>query len=211
MKIFAVGDLHNHKSIEQKILKELEKGNYELFIGLGDYTEKKYFENLMKKIKIQKICLTGNWDFNFETPENNEVPHLFNYVKANLKASDGEYKIVLLGSGIPSNFAKEVKEWVGDFDPKKLIICSHHPPYLLRDLADNGNHTGIKEFRDLLIRLKPALWLCGHIHEAYGISKFLRTTVVNASACNVNYEPMRAGYSIEITDKGVKIKEVKLS
>ncbi len=210
MKIFAVGDLHDQEKVEKGILKELETGDYELFIGLGDYTKKKYFEDLMKKIKIQKACLTGNWDFNFKMPENGSIPNLFNFVKVNLKAKDGEYKIVLLGAQIPPDFQKDIKDWLDDFDRSKLIICSHYPPYLLRDLAENGDHAGIKEFRDTILRLKPALWLCGHIHEASGFTKFLRTTILNASACDINYKPIRAGYSIDISENGITIQEIKL-
>ena len=211
MKILAAGDMHNHKEIAEGIIRELKKVNYDLFIGLGDYTKKEYFENLMKKIKTQKLCLTGNWDLDFKLPENNEIPNLFNYVKANFKAKDGDYKIIMLGAVFPSDFKKDILTWINDFKREKIIVCSHYPPYLLRDFAESGTHAGIPEFRELILRLKPSLWLCGHIHEAAGQTKFLRTTILNVSACDVKYNPIRIGYSIELDENGVKeIKEIKL-
>ena len=116
----------------------------------------------------------------------------------------------MIGATFPNDFMKDILEWVKDFDRNKLIVCSHYPPHLLRDLTQAGAHVGVKEFRDLIIKLKPALWMCGHIHEDSGKTKFLKTTVLNATVCDVNYKPVRAGYSVEITDKGVKIDEVKL-
>ncbi|XP_032834056.2 metallophosphoesterase MPPED2-like isoform X1 [Petromyzon marinus] len=47
-------------------------------------------------------------------------------------------------------------------------------------------------------RVKPRLHSFGHIHEGYGIMTDGRTLFVNASTCNVNYEPVNPPIIIDL-------------
>ena len=44
----------------------------------------------------------------------------------------------------------------------------------------NGEHAGLKLYRDVILKYKPLLHVCGHIHEAQGKAKIGKTIVVNA-------------------------------
>ncbi|HET7026064.1 MAG TPA: metallophosphoesterase [Candidatus Limnocylindrales bacterium] len=47
-----------------------------------------------------------------------------------------------------------------------LIVLSHVPPRGYGDMPDSNYHRGFAGYRWLLGRLRPALWLHGHVHPA---------------------------------------------
>lgn len=66
------------------------------------------------------------------------------------------------------------------------IFVFHYPPKgvfdIIRDKKDNpmnGKSTGIGFFAEAIKRYKPALVLCGHMHEYYGMKKLYGVPVVN--------------------------------
>lgn len=206
MKLLTAGDFHNRIDFVHSIIKEANSGKYELFIGLGDYYKYEIYRELNEGIKIARIFTTGNWDLNSKLPGNNEYPNLYNFVRVDFKAKDGDYKIILMGAAFPQDFREQILEWVGDFPREKIIVATHYPPYLLRDFAHGNIRAGVPEFRELIIRLKPALWLCAHIHEDSGISRLMKTTVINASIIETGKT-----YAIEINENGLKdIEEISL-
>lgn len=63
---------------------------------------------------------------------------------------------------------------------RQHILLAHVPPHGLRlDLTYSGVHAGSHAVRAFVEERQPALVLCGHVHEARGIEKLGRTTVVN--------------------------------
>jgi len=62
----------------------------------------------------------------------------------------------------------------------KTVLVSHSPPLnTASDLAFTGEHVGSTSVRKFIERVRPALALCGHIHEARGIDRINGTVVVN--------------------------------
>ncbi len=62
----------------------------------------------------------------------------------------------------------------------RLVLVSHSPPEnTLVDMTASGEHVGSSSIRDFITTKKPALVVCGHIHEARGIDKIGETVVVN--------------------------------
>jgi Icc-related predicted phosphoesterase len=62
----------------------------------------------------------------------------------------------------------------------RLVLVSHSPPEnTLVDMTSNGEHVGSSSIRDFITTKKPALVVCGHIHEGRGIDKIGETVVVN--------------------------------
>jgi len=76
--------------------------------------------------------------------------------------------------------------------PKGEVLVSHSPPHRVLDRCGSGAHAGSSYLRKLVERaeVKPALWLCGHIHEDRGIARVCfgdeqqPTVVVNAANAN---------------------------
>ncbi len=179
MRVLAVADFHREEAIRDAVIEEANSGAYDLFIALGDYEEPEYYESLVDPINIPFVALTGNWDFGFEPPANGEYQNLFNYKEVEFK----DYHIVLLGAIYPDNFGEKIESFFDGVPHERRIICSHYPPHMLGDLTRTGTRAGFKEFRSLIMKEKPAAWLCGHIHEDYGQFELLDTTVLNCAAC----------------------------
>ena len=73
-------------------------------------------------------------------------------------------------------------------DAHKIVLVSHSPPVNTSlDMVLGGEHVGSTSVRKFVERTRPALALCGHIHEARGIDRVNRTVVVNPG-------PARHGY-----------------
>lgn len=69
------------------------------------------------------------------------------------------------------------------------IVISHGPPKFYGDECQNGYHAGSPSLLDALAnRVRPQLTVVGHIHEARGVYPTGWSTVVNASAVDLQYE-----------------------
>lgn len=75
------------------------------------------------------------------------------------------------------------------------IVISHGPPHRYRDLTVprfGGVNAGFPGANDMLNRVKPHAFVCGHIHEAYGVAHHRNgvTDIFNVSRMTENYEPI---------------------
>ena len=94
-----------------------------------------------------------------------------------------------IGGGIPVtpfggwsyDFAEsEGAVLLGDCPPGAVLV-SHSPPRGVADVSSSGRSLGSEAVRDAVIRTRPRLVVCGHIHASAGQTRFLGATpVVNA-------------------------------
>jgi Icc-related predicted phosphoesterase len=68
------------------------------------------------------------------------------------------------------------------------IVISHGPP--AGHLDNKERRFGASQVNDMLKRVKPSVFICGHIHEGYGIERSYRKTtdLYNVAHCNLAYE-----------------------
>lgn len=78
------------------------------------------------------------------------------------------------------------------------VIISHGPPYGFGDKIINGFHVGSKSLLNVIKKINPKLVVTGHVHEGYGIYKYKKTTIVNASIMDVDYQPINKPIEIEL-------------
>ena len=78
------------------------------------------------------------------------------------------------------------------------IVVSHGPPNGLLDSADRGGHIGCLAFRKYLVRTKPLIWICGHVHESYGHTFYDETNMYNVAMCDLAYEQVNKPQVIEL-------------
>jgi Icc-related predicted phosphoesterase len=90
-------------------------------------------------------------------------------------------------------------------DSDKLVICSHYPPKKLGDKIESGRRIGFDQFRRMIMKHKPALWVNGHVHEDFGENDLMGTKVLNASS----FDSGKA-YSVTLDDGDVEVEEVVL-
>ena len=65
------------------------------------------------------------------------------------------------------------------------VLIVHGPPRGVLDRTWRGEEVGCDDLREALGRVKPRLFVCGHIHEAHGERTVGETRCVNASCCDV--------------------------
>jgi Icc-related predicted phosphoesterase len=108
--------------------------------------------------------------------------------------------IVGLGGAGPAKFGfpyewteKEadlaLRRTIGGDDARIDVLLSHTPPQKTPlDRTHRGEHVGSRAVRRWIARRRPALFVCGHIHEAWGASKLDGVPCLNAGALGVPHE-----------------------
>ncbi|MFH2010306.1 MAG: metallophosphatase domain-containing protein [bacterium] len=82
------------------------------------------------------------------------------------------------------------------------VLITHGPPQGHGGLTSGGVDAGCEELLAAVQRIRPRLHVFGHIHEGYGVTEEGRTRFVNASVCNLGYEPLQAPVVIELVVSG---------
>ena len=201
MKIFATSDIHGNKALMAK-LKEMSAIS-DLVLICGDVGGKEYFfrdildfsaqqrkdaeylDSLLSDIGATSRFILGNDDW-FEYDGGNYLS----------KSEDigGEHLVPFEYVGItPFNTNREANENKLRYELGKLtcadgscpnensIIVAHMPPYGAGDVLYNGSHCGSKAIRQWIEGVQPKLWLCGHIHEDFGMDNIGGTIVLNCA------------------------------
>lgn len=198
MKFIAISDTHcRHKSLK------LPKADAIIHAGDVSYKgERSEVEDFLKWFGglnyTYKIFIAGNHDFFFEKV----APATL----LNLLPKDVIY---LNDSGVTIN---NIKIWGSPVTPWfynwafnrargeainkhwKLIpadtdiLITHGPAYGILDNIINGSNAGDKDLRKRIEAIKPKVHICGHIHEAYGSTKWNGTHFINATVLNESYE-----------------------
>ena len=86
----------------------------------------------------------------------------------------------------------------GDTD----LLVTHGPPAGHGDVTAHGDAAGCADLLEAVRRVRPRLHVYGHIHEGYGITEADGTTFVNASNCDLGYEPVNPPIVLDWQDLG---------
>ncbi len=70
------------------------------------------------------------------------------------------------------------------------ILVTHGPPMGILDKTSRGELVGCQDLLDRIQTIRPRLHIFGHIHEAYGQIVQNGTQFINASTCNLQYQPV---------------------
>lgn len=196
LKILVTSDFHQRDDLKKGAIEKANSGDYDLFINLGDYMSEDYAEDLFESIEIPAIGCTGNRDMMFsnEFLDDDEVP-VYNFLEAEI---DDEYLVILIGGNFPDDVKQKVSDLIEEHgDSSKVIVGSHYPPHKVGDQIHSGDRIGFEQFRELIMREKPAVWMNGHVHEDFGERDLLGTKVLNAAA-----EETGKAFSVTIGDEG---------
>lgn len=192
LRILAFSDLHS----DEKALRSLEKKakNADILVCAGDFT---YFELGMKRIlrKLnsfgKKVVLVhGNHEepFNVRLMSRNMKNIIYVHKKLH---RHGNYVFVGHGGEGFSLTSKDFETFAAKLRFKKddkVILVNHQPPHKTR-LDFIWAHHGNRSYRNFILRKKPILAICGHLHETAGKKDRLgRTTLLNAGEKGVIVE-----------------------
>jgi Icc-related predicted phosphoesterase len=201
LKLLVAGDFHAREDLLEGCREEIQENDYDLYVNLGDYMEKDYAERLFEGLDVAAIGTTGNRDLHLSEDDLEGMP-VYHFLEADI---DDEYKLVLIGGDFPEDVQERFEEMIEDVDSDKLIVGSHYPPKKVGDKIDTGRRIGFEQFRKMIMRHKPVLWMNGHVHEDFGERELMKTKVLNAAS----YDSDKA-YSVEIEDGEVDVEEIDL-
>lgn len=208
LKFVAISDTHGrHKSVR------LPAGD--VLLHAGDITykgERSETENFLTWFAQQpfehKIFIAGNHDFFFERKSKTEIdsliPHGVHYLKDSGISING---IHVWGSPVTPWFydwafnrrrgVDILKHW-SLIPANTNLLITHGPAFGILDTVINDTRVGDKDLLQKISEVKPAVHLCGHVHESYGKQKRGTTKHINASVLNEKYELVNAPVVFEL-------------
>ncbi|MFB6241262.1 MAG: metallophosphoesterase [Candidatus Nanosalina sp.] len=205
LKLLITSDFHADEELKEAAIEEANSGDYDIFLNLGDYMEQEYADDLFERIEIPALGCTGNRDMHFDEEYLDSASPVYSFLEADI---DDEYLLILIGGDFPEDIKEQVTDLIEEHgDPSKVIIGSHYPPKKLRDRIHSGDRIGFEQFREIIIKHKPALWASGHVHEDFGRDSLFDTEFINAAA-----EESGKAFSVTIGDEGgvEEIEEITL-
>lgn len=224
MRIILISDTHG---LHEFIRHPLPKGDVLIHAGdccnIGSESDIRSFVYWFQNLKgfDTKIFIAGNHDWGFQRKE----PWLRNYInEENLSQSDCVYLEEESFTIEDPKFSRPIKffgtpyqnpfnNWAFNVPENDLykhwekiptdtdVLITHCAPYEIRDyvLPFNMPH-GSSSLRFYVERIKPALHVFGHIHEAYGAMEKEGVLYVNGSTCTRQYTPTNKPIIIKLTE-----------
>ena len=208
MKFVAIADTHGQHN-------DLDLPPADVLIHAGDVsmrgTEAEIVD-FIRWFKMQdythKILIAGNHDFYFERAADamieNMLPSNVSYLNDSEVVING---IKIWGSPISPWFFNWAfnrhrgeaikKHW--DLIPSNAdIVVTHGPVFNVLDKTATGKHAGCEDLLHKINEVKPAVHICGHIHEGYGEVNIAGTKFINASVLNENYKLVNSPVVFEL-------------
>ncbi len=206
MKIICISDTHNQYSgLEHKI------PHGDILIHAGDLVRHGTVDELQKFVDWYstlphqyKIFVAGNHDGGLEHHRNKIIiPNNLIYLENELIAIHG---LKIWGSPVSPPYRSFGFMWDEQrrFETYQKIpmdcdiIINHSPSFGKLDLVEEGMNVGCKILAARLEQVPPRIFICGHIHESYGVLYDKTTTYINASIMNRNYEPINKPICFEL-------------
>jgi Icc-related predicted phosphoesterase len=220
MELIVTADYHGEVEAALRVVKLFEERRSDAIIVSGDIThagtveDAEYLLNTLLDATPNVLYVTGN----FDPPEISKGVEGSTAICLHGKSHMiGEYTFVGVSGAQPAPFwspfsvsDKEIAAVLSSAlgsatNREKLILVSHDPPNSTSlDRTTKGTNVGSKSIKDFILREKPILASCGHIHESAGVEKINSTVVINPGpaftrrAAVVSLEP-------EVTFELVKI------
>ncbi|XP_058793262.1 metallophosphoesterase domain-containing protein 1 isoform X2 [Phymastichus coffea] len=219
LRIVCMSDTH---SLTQYIKFNIPDGD--VFIHAGDFTKRgrlqEFFaDNLPHK---HKIVIAGNHELSFDpifthavncqTSETISSSNVKDVLTNCTYLEDSEIVICgikIYGSPWQPKFynwafnllrGEELLSKWNKIPDDTDILVTHSPPVGHGDLCYRGVRAGCVELLTTVQnRVKPKYHIFGHIHEGYGISSDGEIIFINASTCDLNYQPSNLPIVFDIT------------
>lgn len=198
MKLLLFSDLHTDTSAAKRMVDLAH--TVDVVIGAGDFANVRrgisVCIDILQAIRIPTVLVPGNNESYEEL-----IAACAKWPSATVLQGTGVEIASLpffgIGGGIPIT---PFGDWSCDFSeadaarllnncPAGAVLVSHSPPKGAVDRSSSGQSLGSTAVRDAVIRLKPRLVVCGHIHGSAGQQAYIGSTpVINAGPNGVLFE-----------------------
>ena len=181
MRILACADLHGRPERIARVRALVREHQPQVLLLPGDLTHAGLGE--------EALTLLHTWS----------IPVLA--IPGNMDAAD--VVVAMRRHGALLERERLVVDGVAFGGPEVEVACDvlvvHEPPYGVLDMVRSGERIGSQAVRDRMLRLRPRLLTCGHVHESPGVERVGDTLVVN---CTMG-DGRTGGALIEVTPGGV--------
>jgi Icc-related predicted phosphoesterase len=198
MKLLLFSDLHEDEAAARRLVERAEAAD--VVIGAGDFGNVRRGVaaciDMLRTIDRPAVLVPGNNESLEELAEACRT-----WPRAHVLHGSGVtlagVSFYGLGGGVP---VTPFGAWSYDFTedqaarllaqcPAGGVLVSHSPPKGAVDRSSRGQSLGSVAVRDAVLRLRPVLVVCGHIHGCAGQHTLLGgTPVVNAGPAGVEWE-----------------------
>ncbi|HLY49012.1 MAG TPA: metallophosphoesterase [Solirubrobacteraceae bacterium] len=185
MKLLAFSDLHRDNDHAARLV-ELA-GEADIVVGAGDYaTMRLGLEGTIETLSAiarPTVLVPGNAESDTQLWRACAVWPSADVLHGQAKEISGA-QFFGLGGGIPPTpfpwsfdlSEEEAAEKLEDC-PEGAVLVVHSPPKGYVDEV-HGRHLGSTSVREAIERKRPALVICGHIHQCWGAEAMIGTTRV---------------------------------
>lgn len=186
-RIFAFSDLHHSRHHAETLVSTSQAAD--IVIGAGDFCNMRQglpgAISLLADIKRPFLMVPGNAE---SVDELRDAAHEGMTVLHGDSIEVGNLQVFGIGYGIPKT---PFGDWSCDLSEESAaemlagcdladILVTHSPPKGVGDVTSRGVSVGSVAVRDAVMRIKPKLVLCGHIHDSWGQEGMIGDTrVVN--------------------------------
>lgn len=189
MRVYAVADIHGKNERFERIRDNLSALKADILVLAGDisnFTQAGRILSRLNALPVPVLVIRGNSDLK-------RVDHLFSAfpncipihaVCTNIRS----LPFVGIGGTLPIPFRSRIclneKPSLKKIEPlvnPQTVLVTHTPPYGYQDLVRGRFHAGSIGLLKLIIRCRPQVMICGHVHEDAGISTVGKTRVVNCA------------------------------
>jgi predicted phosphodiesterase len=218
-KIVFISDTHNYHD-------EVKLPEGDILVHSGDFSGRglpeevgPFFDWIEEQAQIFKhvVFIAGNHDMSFERKSHwvvrwlSKLPTNIHYLEDSeviiddIKFYGTPWQPEFHNWGFNLPRGKELAEkWAmipGDTD----ILITHGPPATILDytMRDNTN-VGCVDLLHKVKEIKPKINVFGHIHEGYGYRNIHDVMFLNASTCNLRYQPINPPIVVDFSKEGIE-------
>ncbi|QKG71740.1 metallophosphoesterase family protein [Erythrobacter mangrovi] len=196
MRILAFSDIHRDVDRARQIVSA--SADADVVIGAGDFAicGEGSLDTLhvLRDCRCDVIIVHGNHDNACEMADFCADWNLGHFLHGTAVEIDG-LCFAGLGGEVPSRTdhvwnASESEERAAAMLaalPRASVIVTHTPPLGHADLQHDGTHEGSAAIRDYIRQQNPRLALCGHIHNAWGMTGTIGDTRVHNLGPKLNW------------------------
>ncbi len=198
MKLLLFSDLHCDAAAARAIVRRA--ADVDVLVGAGDFANVRknlpICFDILRMVNNPTVLVAGNNETTDELATYCRDWPAAHVLHGTAAAIDG-ITFFGVGGGIP---VTPFGAWSYDFDenqarellapcPAGCVLVVHSPPRGCVDVPSRGGHIGSTAIRDAILRVRPSLVVCGHVHGSNGHSGEIEgVPVVNAGPDGVEWE-----------------------
>jgi uncharacterized protein len=185
MKLLAFSDLHRDRDLAERLVGLAREAD--VVLGAGDYATMRMgleaMIEVLRAIAAPTVLVPGNAESDTELWQACTGWPSAHVLHGQALQLDG-IQFFGLGGGVPPtplpwSFDLSEDEAAAKLEscPEGAVLVLHSPPRGYLDKA-HGRHLGSRSVLEAIERKRPALVVCGHIHQCWGSEAAIGTTPV---------------------------------